>query len=184
MRKKNRNGGLFLVFAIGVIAVVVFFMYKGSIKNDLVDEEELDSWDIHFVDLSASVVGKAEYTLPIFSNTVVQKHSVTINNAGDSVTYQFRVVNDGTQDARLKDIVMSIPKCSSKKEEDEELVCDNLVYELLNEDGTKLKKNVVIKKNTSLLLHLIVEYPSDTDKKLKNPVVIENLDIDLIFSKK
>ena len=184
MKRKKRSEGLFF-FVVGgcLIALVIFTLYNYAMKEEA-NEEESKRWDIHFVDLIASAVGKAEYTLPTFSNTVVQHHTVTIKEIGDSVTYQFRVVNNGNQDACLKDIVMSIPRCSGDKEADEKLVCDHLVYELLNEDGSVLEDDIILPKETSIVLHLLVEYPSSMEEKPSKSVVIDNLDIDLIFSKK
>ena len=183
MKKKKREGLLFFIFGGCIIALTLFVLYNVSLKEEA-NQDESKIWDIHFVDLIASVVGKAEYTLPTFSNTVVQQHTVTIHDIGDSVTFQFRVVNNGNQDALLKDIIMSIPRCSGNKDDDEKLVCDNIVYELLNEDGTKLKDDIILPKESSIVLHLLVEYPSSMKEKPKKSVLIDNLDIDLIFSKK
>lgn len=183
VKKKKREGLVFFLFGGCIIALTLFVLYNVSMKEK-VNQEENMHWDIHFVDLIASAVGKADYTLPTFSNTVVQQHTVTINEVGDSVTFQFRVVNNGNQDAHLKDIVMSIPRCKGDKVEDEKLVCDNLIYKLCNEDGTELKDDIVLSKESSMVIHLLVEYPSSMKEKPKKSVVIDNLDIDLIFSKK
>ena len=181
-KRRKKEGSLLWIVGICLLAFVVFVIY--SISINFSDEKDLERWDIHFTDLTASAVGKADYKLPIFVNTVVENHEVSIYEIGDSVTFQFRVVNDGTQDAILKDVVMSSPRCTSEKEEDSELVCNNLVYKIINEDGTELDDNVTLKKDSDMILNILVEYPSSMEEKPSRVVTINNLDIDLIFSKK
>ena len=143
---------------------------------------EAASWNIHFADLSASVVGKATYTLPTFSNTILTNFDVLLTAPGDSVTFHFRVVNDGTLSAKLTDIVKSIPKCSGTNSHDEEVVCHQLNYMLLEDDGTELTPGFVLYNNSFKMMKLVIEYPKTATQLPEESVIIHNLDVDLLFA--
>ena len=144
---------------------------------------ESASWDIHFEDVSASSVGKATYTLPTISGrTVLTNFYISLKAPGDSVTFHFKVVNNGNLSAKLTSIVKSIPRCSGASQIDEELVCNNLIYKITEEDGTELKEGVPLPSHSSSYLSLTMGYPSTMDTVPEKTVSIENLDIDLLYS--
>ena len=60
------------------------------------------SWDIHFEKTSGKeteVKGAATFTEPTLSGTTIENFSATLTKPGDSVTYYFDIVNNGTVDA-------------------------------------------------------------------------------------
>ena len=60
------------------------------------------SWDIHFEKTSGKeteVKGTATFTEPTLSGTKIENFSATLTKPGDSVTYYFDIVNNGTVDA-------------------------------------------------------------------------------------
>ena len=60
------------------------------------------SWDIHFEKTSGKeteVKGAATFTEPTLSGTKIENFSATLTKPGDSVTYYFDIVNNGTVDA-------------------------------------------------------------------------------------
>jgi len=140
-------------------------------------------WDIHFEDLSASTVGMADYTMPVFSTTILTNYTVSFKNPGDSATFQFKVVNGGNISARLSSVVKSIPQCVGVNSKDAEELCSQLIYTILKEDGTELKEGELLAPNSSKIVKVLVEYPKSARKKYKNEVKISNLDIDLLYQK-
>lgn len=169
--------GVFLV----IVTVVIAYSYMdNSLSVFGVTRMNYAKWDIHFDGLSISAVGDASYSKPTFFNTVVRDYDVSVQNPGDSVTFQFQVVNSGTNSAKLSDIVQSIPRCSSYVKKEADNVCQKLIYQIKNDDGTELEEGVVISPNSSKTVKLVVEYPRGSEG-LKESVKIENLDIDLIF---
>ena len=174
-RKKIR---LLILIAICVAIIVITIAY--AVKKN---REAYNVWDIHFEELSATTVGDAKYTMPVFSTTILTNYSVTIEKPGDSATFQFKVVNGGSQPARLSSIVKSIPKCAgtNKKEADE--ICDQLVYTILREDGVELSEGELLAPNSSKVIKVLVEYPKDAKKSTKSKVQVNNLDIDLLYQK-
>ena len=64
---------------------------------------EAASWDIHFENLTGPVLegtGKVNDTA-ILSGTTISNVNMSVSKPGDSVTYYFDIVNDGTIDAVL-----------------------------------------------------------------------------------
>ena len=174
-RKKIR---VLIIIAICLAIIVITIAY--AIRKE---RQQYNVWDIHFEDLSASTVGRAEYTMPVFSTTILTNYSVTFEKPGDSATFQFKVVNGGNQPARLSGIVKSIPRCVGENQKEAQELCDQLVYTILREDGVELAEGELLSPNSSKIVKVLVEYPKDAKKKTKTKVNISNLDIDLLYQK-
>ena len=74
------------------------------------------SWDIHFEKTSGKeteVKGAATFTEPTLSGTTIENFSATLTKPGDSVTYYFDIVNNGTVDAVVSsyDFPLAIREC-------------------------------------------------------------------------
>ena len=74
------------------------------------------SWDIHFEKTSGKeteVKGVATFTEPTLSGTTIENFSATLTKPGDSVTYYFDIVNNGTVDAVVSsyDFPLAIREC-------------------------------------------------------------------------
>ena len=86
-----------------------------------------------------------------------------------------QIVNKGTKSAKILDIIKSIPKCS------DETICNNIEYNIMNEDGTKLEKDIILLPNSKKNVKIVIEYPNTISSK--KAIMIDNLDIDFLFSK-
>ena len=74
------------------------------------------SWDIHFEKTSGKETeteGAATFTEPTLSGTTIENFSATLTKPGDSVTYYFDIVNNGTIDAVVSsyDFPLAIREC-------------------------------------------------------------------------
>ena len=74
------------------------------------------SWDIHFEKTSGKeteVKGAATFTEPTLNGTTIENFSATLTKPGDSVTYYFDIVNNGTVDAVVSsyDFPLAIREC-------------------------------------------------------------------------
>ena len=74
------------------------------------------SWDIHFEKTSGKeteVKGATTFTEPTLSGTTIENFSATLTKPGDSVTYYFDIVNNGTVDAVVSsyDFPLAIREC-------------------------------------------------------------------------
>lgn len=162
MKKFILIASIFIIIIIGILN-----------KNKLLKKNEV--WNIELERISAKVVGDASYTLPNIYNTILSDYSVYFKNPGDKVTFTFQIVNKGTKSAKILDIIKSIPKCS------DETICNNIEYNIMNEDGTKLEKDIILLPNSKKNVKIVIEYPNTISSK--KAIMIDNLDIDFLFSK-
>lgn len=110
-------------------------------------------WLIEFKNLSNPVVtGTAsEKNSATFSSTSINTN-VILNNPGDSIEYQFDIVNNGTIDAKLS----SDPGISGIPDS----IKDQITISLTYTDGTSLKENDVLNANESKRVIYKITYQS------------------------
>ena len=84
--------------------------------------------------------GSAIYNAPSFDG-VTATYNFSLSKPGDSVTYFFRIYTLGSLPGEISSILTSNPTCTSSLnvKSDEELVCDNLLYEITYSDGTPIQ---------------------------------------------
>ena len=84
--------------------------------------------------------GSAIYNAPSFDG-VTATYNFSLSKPGDSVTYFFRIYTLGSLPGEISSILTSNPTCTSSLnvKSDEELVCDNLLYEIPYSDGTPIQ---------------------------------------------
>lgn len=84
--------------------------------------------------------GSAIYNAPSFDG-VTATYNFSLSKPGDSVTYFFRIYTLGSLPGEISSILTSNPTCTSSLnvKSDEELVCNNLLYEITYSDGTPIQ---------------------------------------------
>ena len=134
---KSKNYILFgfLALLVSLIAAALAYIsYQQSLdveSNTLNDVE----WNVHFINLAIShksdgVIVNIAPT--ITGGTVINDYSITFTKIDDYIEYTFDVVNTGTFNAKLVDIKIDNPSCSSLGD------C-KVLYELYD-DHTKLER--------------------------------------------
>ena len=88
----------------------------------------MDEWQNNYL----SEIGNGKLTkLPIISSTTVSDFEVTLTKPDDEVKLGFLIKNDGTMNAKLADIEIKEPVCTSNTNPaDAQIVCSNLKYEV------------------------------------------------------
>lgn len=152
-------------------------------------------WDIHFANLSdATIEGAATTTKPVLSGTSISGYAVTLTKPGDSVTYEFDIVNGGSVDATLSSkptIPLAYSKCTNTYMNDTEkwetckvfdLDKNNVVnvsdyaviikwfnYGLYYVDtGKEVKANDTLNAGETKRVKLVVEYNYDAEELPEN----------------
>ena len=151
-------------------------------------------WDIHFANLSEPVIeGDATTIKPTLSGTSITGYTATVTKPGDSVIYEFDIVNAGTVDAIISSITIPIKyrECLATGLTDENCkpydfnddgyinVIDTSVYaEIINyglyySDTDKLvKKNDVLNAGETKRVKLVVEYNYEASRLPKTNFVV------------
>ena len=152
-----------VIFGLSLVLVALFAIIAGSTFAWLTDKGDSNTITYN--------VGKVDY-------------EISLTKPGDEVIYTFDVVNSGTLNSSLKDIIMSKIKCKSSinLKKDEEIVCGNIIYELEYLDGNKLKINDELKSGDRRPLKLTLKYDGNTLPE--NKVQVYNITTILLYNQK
>lgn len=200
----NNNFKTIMLVALIALVAVVGVGYAGFQRELTINGSgtvKASSWSIKFANLSAeNVTGKAkELTAPATNDkgTHIGDYAVQLSDPGDSISYTFDVVNEGTFNAEISSIAVNTPKCTGSGENattDAANVCDNLSYTLtyLDDatyaDGTPVAKGNVLNagEGGTKRMKLTLTYSSNIaeDKLPKNDVAISNLDVTIVYAQK
>ena len=149
------------------------------------------SWSIKFANLQSVVkTGTAtEVTAPTINtnDTKISEYDVTLTTPGDSVSYTFDVVNEGTFNAKISSITIPTPLCTGNgatATTDENNVCDNLTYTLTYANGTPVAVDDTLNAGETKSLKLTLTYSASVAAAAlpKDDVAISNLAISIIYA--
>lgn len=168
-KKKELRQKLLLVASLIIVFVTIVYLLTSTDLITVKGYNNMDfaKWDIHFENLKEKTIGDAKIikSPKILKNaTYIGDYEVSLTKPGDEVIYTFDVVNSGTFNSSLKDIIMSNIKCISSinLKKDEEIVCGNIIYELEYLDGNKLKINDELESGDRRPLKLTLKYDGNT----------------------
>ena len=193
--KNNRKvlyGLVALALLLSVVGISIgFAAMSQDLKIEGTAEVTPASWNILFKDLGeAQEVGDGlELDDPTLSTTIIKDFDVRLTKPGDSVSYTFKVANDGTIDAKLSDIQFGTPTYTGTatgdaKTSDEAIVAENLKFTLKYLDGTTesdLAVNDTLAHDTYRTLKLTVAYDESADELPTAAVEIEGLSVTLTY---
>lgn len=184
---------LVAIFAFVSFGTIVFAGYTQQLDIQGKATVKKASWLIKFANLQDVITtGTAvEDQKPTINtnDTKISEYKVSLNTPGDSVTYKFDVVNEGTFDAKISSITIPTPVCTGSGESkitDETNICSNLSYTLTydDEDNTPVALNDALESEETKHIKLTLTYSADLSSELlpKNDVDISNLSIAIIYS--
>ena len=211
--KGFKVGVLVALIAMIVVVGVGFAAFTTTLNINGTAKVEASSWNVHFADLGNGMVttntqtGIAStatvVTEPTLTDTTINDWYVTFKTPGDSVSYEFNVVNDGSFDARMTSPghgKLPTPTCTGTGENadtDATNVCKHLEYKLEHYDASKTQGNEWqpisnsaiyygsdIAPGESIKMRITLTYKDDvTNAELpKNEVTISNLEFSLVYT--
>lgn len=148
------------------------------------------TWKIKFKDLSEpTITGDAEVlTAPsITSDTHIENYDIRLTKPGDSVTYTFKVANEGSIDAELDTYTFATPTFTGTGDAataDATLVSNNFIYTLTYDDDTAIQTNDELLKNSYRTLKLTVAYNENATALPAAKVEVSGMDITFIYGQK
>ena len=190
--KKVLYGLVALALVLSVVGISIGF---AAMSTDLTINGSAEvvpaSWDIKFKDLSSpTITGDAEVTTAptITSDTHIGNYAVKLTKPGDSVTYTFKVANDGTIDAVLTDFIKATPTFTgtgATASADATIVQNNFVYTVTYSDDTAITKNTdELDAESYKTVKLVVGYKADATELPTNTVTISGLDVTFTYGQK
>ncbi len=116
---------------------IVYAMMSTMLSINGESKIEAGAWEVKFSNLSKPTInGSASIDeSPVLSDTSISGFDLSFSRPGDSVTYTFDVVNNGTMNAKIGTFTKAIPTFLSvsvtpEKLSDENLVKNNFAYSL------------------------------------------------------
>lgn len=195
MEKKKEKiiGAGIIVFALVVAIGVVYAAYTQSLYIDGNATVKANSWKIRFANLSeVKLTGEAQQlTAPTINtnDTTIGDYSVLISKPGDSITYTFDIVNEGTFNATAPIPTVTAPTCTGVGEnatEDAANVCKYLTYTLTIPESAIQDGSIINLPNKTTITGctLTLTYSADVPhtELPTNDVAISGLNKSIVFS--
>lgn len=178
-----------VVLLVGVFGMgIAYALLSTTLTINGTTSVSVATWDIHFDNLSASKTGGASYTLPQFtSGTSLTDYEIILTEPGDSVSFTFDIVNNGTISSKLESLVKGTPSCrgvagSSTGITDGPIVCNNITYSFTYSDGSTIAVGDTLNKQVTKTVKLTLSYNENATQVPVNDVAISNLDITMIYN--
>lgn len=174
MLKKNKE--LRTMTIIALILSVVGIAFACVAMNIALDAKQNErALSVRFGDLEIEKKGTVTSEQPIIELTSLSNVKATLKNKDDSVTYRFKVINEGVKDARLKVLSKIKPKCVVLDQNASSDGCEKVEYFLTYNNGIEVKSGDVLKSGFNKELILNVKYSGNVS------TLIEVSDLDFIF---
>ena len=218
--KGFKMGILVAVIAMVVVVGIGYAAFTATLNINGTAKVEASSWNVHFADLGNGMVTTNTQTgiastatvvkEPTLTDTTISDWDVIFKTPGDSVTYEFNVVNDGTFNARMTSPSMGTlptPTCTSEALDgatdiavinaavkDAKNVCNHLEYKLQYYNTSNNKWQSIVNSaifdgsdiapGESTKMRITLTYKDDvTNEELsKTNVKISNLGFSLVYT--
>ena len=176
-----------------VVAIIISLVYAGftgqlTINGTAVGRDS--NWDIHFENVSsitttgtAKVLNNHQPVINSNNRTEINDYEVSLTSPSDSISFTFDVVNDGNYNAKVTDIDVGIPQCTSTDSLSAVNMCNNLTYTLRYSNGATVNTNDVLYAKDKLTFKVTLQFNdiSNPDLLPSAGVSIGNLGIELDF---
>lgn len=191
--EKSRNYIVFGVLALVVSLVAVSLAYAGftaTLNINGTANVKAATWNVHFANLQpVTNTGTAqEITHPTMTATNIGDYAVSFATPGDTITYTFDVVNDGTFNAKWTGLTIGTPTCTGgENTANATAVCNNITYELF-EGATKkatFDNSTLNARGGSKTYKLVLTYKASDDPSVlpvTNDVVVSGLGVTFTYT--
>ncbi len=170
-----------------IVVVLYYLVYKAE------NHEKL--WDVHFTRIvNTECTPEAECVTPtIYTNsTSTGDYSVTFDEPGEKAIYEIDIVNDGSVDAEINNILFGSYDCKGNATDKNEAVidaghvCGNLEYNLYDKDNNKVLKGTILKAKEKVTYYLKLSYADyyyfvSEENRLSDTVTVRNLNLTIDY---
>lgn len=171
-----------LLAVVGLTVAYASYTESLKISGTVTAKGSTESWDVHFTEPSAPVLGGIATvgTAPTATATVISGFNVNFFAPGDSVEYDFDVVNGGKLDAELTAVTLGTLTCkpgngaTKATEEEATALCNDLTFKLTYSDDTEITTGAKLTHTSgnTKSLKLVVSWKADSAVTLSGDAVI------------
>lgn len=171
-----------LLAVVGLTVAYASYTESLKISGTVTAKGSTESWDVHFTEPSAPVLGGIATvgTAPTATATVISGFNVNFFAPGDSVEYDFDVVNGGKLDAELTAVTLGTLTCkpgngaTKATEEEATALCNDLTFKLTYGDDTEITTGTKLTHTSgnTKSLKLVISWKADSAVTLSGDAVI------------
>lgn len=191
---KPRTKKIIMIIAVIISIVVITSIVYDPIIKDLVVKKTHNTtyWNIHFANLSKpKIVGTSRVVRkPILLATHIGDYEITLSKPGDSVAYEFDIVNDGNLNAIIVNYVYDPKLCNIyiyhnrcdwdgngiSDEKDSYKIRNNITYSLkYTSNGKDVRVGDTLYAHSKKHVRLKLTYNNDAKEMPKKPIRLDSL---------
>ncbi len=188
MNKEDRK---IMVFVGAVLIVAIFSLsvayavlsttltIKGTAKINSA------TWNINITAGEDFVTyGSAKFGYPTIKSTTITDMKIDLYKPGDGVSFPFTVRNDGSLDAKLKEITKGKVTCTSANQVDADKVCENITYTIKYENGREILEGDVLLSGAVQFFVIDVMFNSNATFISPTEVSVDGIDAILLYEQR
>lgn len=182
---KNREVKIIAVVALLVAVVGLSVAYAAlSTTLEISGSATINSasWDVGFVKGSHTTTGGATFVEPTVSSTSITGYSAKLTMPGDSVTYNFKITNQGSIPATLGTVNIGSISCTGTDSAEAAATCANLTYSVTYADGTAIKVGDSLAVGATKDAKITITFNAGATTVPTNPVTVNGMDVTLIYN--
>ena len=189
MYSKNRMKimiGAFTGLGVILLVTLIYAAFTRQLNISGTSVNRKSKFDIHFEELSTiTTTGTAKaLTQPrIASPTSIEDYSVSETSPGDTISFTFKVVNDGNYNASISSLSVGTPECSGTDSTSNSNVCSKLTYTLTYENGSSVQTGDILNAKDNVTMKMTLTYQEFNNASLlpTEDVSISNLGITINY---
>lgn len=173
MNNLNRKSILLIVFILIMVVSIGYSYYTSNLDIFSITHIPKNTWNIHFENLEM-LTNTTSSELPIVVEDSMEiSFNPVLKVPSDEYTFTIDVVNDGTIDAMILDVIKS--KLTSEQEK-------YVNFDIMYSDGSEINANDRLKAGESLKLLITVKYNDDlSGNDLPTNIVDLSLSISIVY---
>ena len=183
--EKNREIKIIAVVALLVAVVGLSVAYAAlSATLEISGSATINSasWDVGFVKDTYETTGSASFVEPTVSSTSITGYSAKLITPGDSVTYKFKITNQGSIPATLGTVNIGNISCTGTDSAEATATCANLTYSVTYADGTAIKVGDALDAGATKDAKITIAFNSNATTVPINAVTVNGMDVTLIYN--
>lgn len=196
--EKNRNIKLYIMFALIISVMGLSIAYAAysttlTIKGTVTARKSSDVWNVHFealdggTTLTPILTGNArEITPPTLTDTKISGFEASFYAPGDSVRYEFNIVNSGLLDAKLSSSVIGSLTCTPKANgtataSEATALCNDLILKV-EQTSANPDTSLVLTSGQSINYHLSVTWNEASTVTISDDITVTIEESNFVFT--
>ena len=158
-----------IVLCLVVVIALVYAGFAGQLNITGTSVQRTSNWDIHFENLSnITTTGSAKVLSQpsLDGTTTIEDYSVSTTSPGDTISFTFKVVNDGNYNASISSVSVGTSECTGTDSTSNTNVYGKLSYTLTYENGATVQTGDTLYAKDYSIMKVTLTYADFSDASL------------------